>query len=219
MWHRMRVPQPPPSIHQVGAWLADWELPTPLRVTPLRGGFTSHVWRIDAGGAVFVSKLAYQPRADVEGGLRAAAILARHGLRTGPALHTRTGQLTRLVEYPAGHWHPLALLRFVEGEPLDWRTTEALGIAGDTLGTIHRALLEVGSLKLPDQLTLTDVVGRAFNLLRDGEIANLDADAERPRIRASVLQHRSLSALPRGIRVRGVPVEGALELTAAALPR
>jgi Ser/Thr protein kinase RdoA (MazF antagonist) len=132
--------------------LADWELPAPLRVQPLAGGFTSHVWRIDVGESSYVAKLAYQPREDVDDGLRAAAILARHGLRTGPALHTRAGELIRLVRYPAGHWHALAVLRFVEGEPLDWRTTEALRIAGTTLGSLHRVLLEDGSLELQDQL-------------------------------------------------------------------
>jgi Ser/Thr protein kinase RdoA (MazF antagonist) len=121
-------------------------------VRPLAGGFNSHVWRIDVGESVYVATLAYQLRADVDSGLRAAAILARHGLRTGPALNTRAGELTRLVQYPAGHWHALSVLRFVDGEPLDWRTTEALRIAGTTLGTLHRVLLEDGSLALEDQL-------------------------------------------------------------------
>jgi Ser/Thr protein kinase RdoA (MazF antagonist) len=106
---------------------------------------------VDAGESVHVTKLAYQPRASVENGLRAAAILARHGLRTGPAVHTRAGELTHLVDYPAGHWHALALLRFVDGKPLDWCRPEALRIAGETLGTIHRVLLDDGSLELQDQ--------------------------------------------------------------------
>ena len=99
---------------------------------------TSSSWRIS--------------RADVANGLRAAAILAHKGLRTGPAVQTRAGGLTRLVQYPTGHWHPLAVLQFVEGEPLDWRTTEALRMAGTMLGTLHRVLLEDGSLELQDQL-------------------------------------------------------------------
>jgi hypothetical protein len=114
VWHRVTMPQPPPSNRQVRDWLDDWELPAPPRVQPLTGGLTSHVWRIDVGESVYVAKLAYQPRADVDNGLRAAAILARHGLRTGPALLTRAGQLTRLVEYPARHWHALSVLRLVE---------------------------------------------------------------------------------------------------------
>ncbi len=58
----MSVPQPAPTIRQVLTWLADWEFPVPPRVEPLMGGFTSHVWRIDVGEAVYVVKLAYQPR-------------------------------------------------------------------------------------------------------------------------------------------------------------
>ena len=148
----MAVPQVPPSIACVRTWLAAWDLPTPARLRPLAGGFTSHVWRIDAGESVFVAKLAYQPPADVDNGLRAAAILAHHGLRTGPAVPTRDGALTRLIQYPAGQWHALAVMGFVDGEPLDWRTHGALRIAGQTLGTMHRVLLEDGSLELPDQL-------------------------------------------------------------------
>ncbi len=74
------------------------------------------------------------------------------GLNTGPPLLTRNGELTRLVEYPIQQFHALAVLRFVEGEPLDWGANGSLPIVGKTLGTIHRALLDEGSLELPDQL-------------------------------------------------------------------
>ena len=43
-------------------------------------------------------------------------------------------------------------LRFVEGEPLDWRPSDVLRVARNTLGTIHRILLEDGTLTLSDHL-------------------------------------------------------------------
>ena len=148
----MDMPSASPSISRLPIWLGGWDLPTPVHARPLDGGFTSHVWRIDSGESAYVAKLAYQPPNDVENGLRAAAILARHGLRTGPALPTRAGGLTKLVEYPAGHWHALAVLRFVDGEPLDWRAADAVRIVGNTLGIIHRFLREDSSVELHDQL-------------------------------------------------------------------
>ena len=72
-----------------------------------------------------------------------------------------------------------------------------------------------GTLELPN---LTDVESRALNRLRDGEVAIFDGGGDRPSLRASVLQHWSLSTLPRGIRIRGVRVDGTLDLTSAALP-
>lgn len=146
------MPQPPPPIACVNAWLANWDLPGPRRVRPAAGGFTSHVWRIETSQAMWLAKLAYQSPGDVENGLRAAAIVARSGLNTGPALLTRDGELMRLVEYPIHEFHALAVLHFVEGQPLDWRADGSLAIVGTTLGTIHRALVSDASLELPDQL-------------------------------------------------------------------
>jgi len=146
------VPQPPPPITCVKAWLANWDLPAPLRIRRMAGGFTSRVWRLDANDSTWVAKLAYQPPRDLENGLRAASIVARTGLNTGQPLLTRNGELTRLVEYPSLQLHALAVLRFVEGQPLDWCADGSLAVVGKTLGTIHRALLDEGSLELPDQL-------------------------------------------------------------------
>ena len=118
----------------------------------MAGGFTSHVWRLEANESTWVAKLAYQPPRDVENGLRAAAIVAKSGVNTGLPLLTRDGKLQRLVEYRIQRFHPLTVMRFVEGQPLDWRANGALGIVGKTLATIHRALLDAESYELPDQL-------------------------------------------------------------------
>jgi Ser/Thr protein kinase RdoA (MazF antagonist) len=141
-----------PSMSQVRTWLAAWDLAAPLQVDPVGGGFTSHVWHVQAGGRHYIAKLAYEPQQDVENGLRAAAILSRHGQRTGSARQTSSGDLRLTVEHPPARHHALALLEYVDGEALDWGTPEALRIAGETLGTVHRVLLVDGSLDLPDQL-------------------------------------------------------------------
>jgi Ser/Thr protein kinase RdoA (MazF antagonist) len=65
---------------------------------------------------------------------------------------SRDSSLTRLVEYPVQHFHALAVMRFVEGQPLDWGADGSLALVGKTLGTIHRALLGEASLELQDQL-------------------------------------------------------------------
>jgi Ser/Thr protein kinase RdoA (MazF antagonist) len=127
-------------------------LPAPLRLRRAAGGFTSHIWRVDTTDGTWIAKLPYQPPRDVENGLRAAAIVANSGLNTGLPVPTRDGTLTSLVEYPVGQFHALAILRFVQGQPLDWRARDALPIVGKALGTIHCALLQDGSLELPDQL-------------------------------------------------------------------
>src|SRR5438105_2024783 len=82
-------------------------------------GFTSHVWPLESSESSWLAQLAYQPPGDVENGLR-AAVVAKSGVNTGLPVLTRDGELTRLVEYPIRQFHALAVLRFVEGQPLDW---------------------------------------------------------------------------------------------------
>jgi hypothetical protein len=112
------MPKPAPAIDCVKAWLAAWELPAPLRVRRVAGGFTSHVWRLESGTSNWVAKLAYQPPLDVENGLRAAAVLARTGLNTGPPIVTQDGELTRVVEYHTRRKRPSGGYR-EQAEPVD----------------------------------------------------------------------------------------------------
>jgi Ser/Thr protein kinase RdoA (MazF antagonist) len=146
------VPPPPPPNTCVRAWLAAWDLPTPLRLRRAAGGFTSQVGCLETTDKTWIAKLAYQPPRDVANGLRAAAIVAKGGLNTGVPVANRDGGLTCLVEYPVGQFHALAVLRFVQGQPLDWRARDSLSIVGKTLGAIQHALLQDGSLELQDQL-------------------------------------------------------------------
>lgn len=51
-----------------------------------------------------------------------------------------------LVEQPPGHQHPLALLRFVPGRPLDLSAPDAQSLVGGLLGRVHRILHDAGAI-------------------------------------------------------------------------
>lgn len=88
-----------------------------------------------------MAKFTYDARDAVERGLRAAELVEElTGMPTGRPVRTREGELTVMVEGPPGQRHPLALLEYVPGHPLDWRSPQAPRITGETLGAVHAAL-------------------------------------------------------------------------------
>lgn len=119
-----------------------WPLPEPRLVRRLAGGFTSDVWRVEAGGAVFAAKYTEQAQDAFEGGLAAAELAGRAGIISGAPLRTKKGALSCLVEGPIGQQHPLALLHFVPGEPLNLGEPGAASLYGQLLGWTHRLFLE-----------------------------------------------------------------------------
>jgi Ser/Thr protein kinase RdoA (MazF antagonist) len=124
--------------------LQAWPLPAPPVVKRLASGFTSEVWLVEAGDERFVAKYAHQPQAAFEGGLYAAECAERHGISSGAPLRTRDGDLSFLVPGPHGACQPLALLRFVPGEPLLFSEPEAPTLYGHLLGWTHRLFLDEG---------------------------------------------------------------------------
>ncbi len=110
--------------------LQAWPLPSPHLVRRLPAGFTSEVWLVEAGGAHFVAKYADQPQEALEAGLFAAELAERYGITSGAPLRTKEGALSLLVEEPYGQRHPLALLRFVEGSPLNVTEPGAASLYG-----------------------------------------------------------------------------------------
>ena len=138
--HLFRIP-----VRAIRAALAAWPLVTSPQVRSIPGGVTGDCFLVRSGPDTFVAKFTYDDRETVERGLRAAALVQEStGMPTGRPLRTRTGELTVMVEGPPDHEHPLALLEFVPGRPLDWRSPHAPRIIGETLGTIHGALLSGG---------------------------------------------------------------------------
>ncbi|MHB8598649.1 MAG: phosphotransferase enzyme family protein [Ktedonobacteraceae bacterium] len=122
--------------------LKAWDLPEPFTIHQLEGGFTSEVWLVEAKGERFIAKYAHQSQKDFEGGLYAAELAEQHGITSGAPLRTKEGSLSLLVEGPHGHTEPLALLRFVSGEPLHLSEPDAASLYGHILGRIHRIFLD-----------------------------------------------------------------------------
>jgi Ser/Thr protein kinase RdoA (MazF antagonist) len=121
-----------------------WALPEPRQVRRLAGGFTSDVWRVEADGAAFVAKYTEQPQDAFEGGLAAAELVGHAGIPSGAPVRTNEGALSCLVAGPTGQRHPLALLRFVPGAPLDYSEPRAASLYGHLLGSTHRLFLGSG---------------------------------------------------------------------------
>jgi hypothetical protein len=68
------------------------------------------------------------------------------------------------------------------------------------------------------QLPLSDAEQSARDRIMAGEIADFAGAAEKPMLRAVVLDALALALPPRGVRVKGARIEGGLDLTDAALP-
>ncbi|MBO0782899.1 MAG: phosphotransferase, partial [Ktedonobacteraceae bacterium] len=79
-----------------------------------------------------------------EGGLYAAEQVAQHGIMSAVPLRTKEGALSTLVEGSDGEFRPLALLRFVPGEPLRLEEAGDVALYGSLLGRTHRMLLKGG---------------------------------------------------------------------------
>jgi len=99
-------------------WLGERAPRTPVEA------MNSSAWIVEAGGDRYALKIASPTN---EPGLQIAAWLDERGLRTGAPIRTETRE-GRLV----------ALLRFVDGEPLGYEDAEAVG---ETLGRTHRLLV------------------------------------------------------------------------------
>ena len=102
-------------------------------------GATASVFSVAVGGERFVAKYAYDDRAYFEGGLRASEVV--HGWPVSTPVRTSDGRLTLMIEWPPGHWHPLSLLRFVDGDPVDDDRPDAPEVLGAVCGGVHAQLL------------------------------------------------------------------------------
>lgn len=121
--------------------LEAWNLSPPLTVKRLPGGFTSNIWRVEAGNGRFIAKYTEQSQETFEKGLCAAGVIEQEGIPSGAPLPTRKGALSVLVESAHRKYQPLALLRYVPGDPLQFSEPDAATLYGHLLGHTHCLLL------------------------------------------------------------------------------
>jgi Ser/Thr protein kinase RdoA (MazF antagonist) len=117
--------------------LSAWSLPGMPLMERIAGGINSRTWRVEAAGERFVAKLAWDTIAFLAG-LEIAEYLESSGLRTGGPIRTRAGDLGVSVGP-----QQLALLRFVEGRPVDTSCASGLRVWGETMGQAHSLLLTI----------------------------------------------------------------------------
>lgn len=138
---RKRAWQPDPDL--IASVVRDnWSLPGegPLVVGWLGQGAQGDAFLVQRGAYRWVAKLIYQHRHHAEAGLRAAAVVDAGGLRSCVATLTTQGEPVAMVEGPPGHWHPLAMLAFVPGQPLNLGDYGAAGLLGELTARIHLLL-------------------------------------------------------------------------------
>ena len=139
------VPIPEARLRSgLGAWgLSD------ARLAPLPRGAQGEVFRVeDRSGRRWLAKYAYMDRHDFEPGLLAAEVVSAGAMRAATPNRTSSGQLVAMVEWPDGVAHPLALLTWIAGQPLDPTTPAAAPAIGRTLGRVQTLLLDAGRERL-----------------------------------------------------------------------
>jgi Ser/Thr protein kinase RdoA (MazF antagonist) len=137
-----------PIPHErVRTGLAAWGLHN-AELVALPRGASGEVFLLHLEGQRFVAKYAYVHRRDFEPGLRAAEVASEAGMRVAKPVRTATGDLTASVEWPTGTDHPLAVMDYVAGSPLDRRVHSSAAVVGSTLGRVQRRLFEVGAERL-----------------------------------------------------------------------
>jgi Ser/Thr protein kinase RdoA (MazF antagonist) len=139
------VTHEPLPVARVLAALDAWGIGgTDTIVEPIPRGATADVFLVRRGAQKWVAKYAYQERAYAEAGLAASEVLDLPGYTIGTPVRTAgDGALTHPVEWPSGHEHPLALLRFVEGRPLLSVDEERVAMTARVCGRVHAQLLDL----------------------------------------------------------------------------
>jgi Ser/Thr protein kinase RdoA (MazF antagonist) len=110
-----------------------WAVGDDVEVTPLPGGMNSQTWAVESTGGRFVLKrvLPIHREAFVLG-LDCARALTTHGVAAGAPVPTVDG--AAYVETPQG---PVALLEWVDGEPLTGDDATERALIGRTLAAAH----------------------------------------------------------------------------------
>jgi Ser/Thr protein kinase RdoA (MazF antagonist) len=131
---------PIPAALVAEALRSSWRLPVAdADVCEIPPGATASVFLVRVGGETFVAKFAYDERAYFEAGLRVSELV--DGFPVATPVRASDGAWTTMLEWPAGLLHPLALLRFVPGDPIEHDRPDAPELLGSVCGAVHSQLL------------------------------------------------------------------------------
>ena len=138
----MHVPIP---VENVRAALPNWGIKD-AAFSELPRGATAEVWKVESERGTFVAKYAYDDRTHFENGLRAAEVALEAGIHSAAPLRTTDNESTVMLEWPTGHWHPLALLHWIDGTPFRDRDDRAV----EEFARVHGSLQAALASSLPD---------------------------------------------------------------------
>lgn len=190
-------PEPSSAVAVVKAALGAWQLP-PLSIQPMESGENGEVFLLASGTRCWVAKLAYATRRHFEPGLAAAWRLSKvMPVDVATPVRTVRGDFVEMVQWPAGHQRPLAVLDFVDGEPLSHKSADAPETVGYVTGLLANRLRDVDPVDVGLDPSSPFVPGERDDDWELGEYAWLndlsDDIAERV--------HRLLPQLPHSVAV------------------
>ena len=138
----MTAHQPIP-VDRLRRALAAWGLEDAERVEPIPPGATADVFLVRHGDARWVAKFGYQETAHFDAGLAATEVLDLPGWDLATPVRTLDGERYRTAEWPDGYDRPLALLRWIEGRPLDADDPTTPECKATVCARVHAQLLTV----------------------------------------------------------------------------
>lgn len=134
----------PIPVERLRAALDAWGLADADVVEPIPPGATADVFLVQRGDERWVAKYAYQETWHFDAGLAVSEVLDVGGWEVARPVRTTTdGARYRLVAWPDGHDHPLALLRWVDGSVLDAEQPGHIECKATVCGRVHAQLLHL----------------------------------------------------------------------------
>ena len=133
----------PLPVERLRPALAAWGLEDADVVEAIPPGATADVFLVRRGDERWVAKYAYQDAAYVDAGLAASELLDVEPWDVARPVRTLDGERYRLVPWPEGHDHPLALLTWVDGRVPAIDEPGAVERKATVCGRVHAQLLDL----------------------------------------------------------------------------
>lgn len=134
----------PIPVERLRPALAAWGLADADVVEPIPPGATADVFLVQRGDERWVAKFGYQEPHHFDAGLATSEALDLDGWDIATPVRTRDGgERYRVAEWPDGHPHPLALLRWIDGRPLDTDEPGGIECKAAVCARVHAQLLHL----------------------------------------------------------------------------